>query len=82
MLFQIPSTTSVSGLLNAILVARFPDPVERAQQVQDLIMRQARPSLFPAGAYIYNQSANILTGANASWALIGTRNTLGLTSST
>ena len=28
--------------------------------------------------YIYNQSANILTGGNVNWALIGVRNTLAL----
>ncbi len=77
-LFQIPSTNSVSGLLDAILAARFPDPVERAQQAQDLIARQGLPETLPAGAFIYNQSANVLTGANASWALIGVRNTLAL----
>lgn len=77
-LLQIPATNSVTGLLNAILVARFPDPIERAEAVQDLVTRQALPQSLPAGAYIYNQSANILTGGNANWALIGTRNTLSL----
>jgi uncharacterized protein (PEP-CTERM system associated) len=77
-LLQIPATNSVTGLLNAILVARFPDPIERAGAVQDLVTRQGLPQSLPAGAYIYNQSANILTGGNANWALIGTRNTLSL----
>ena len=77
-LFQIPSTTSVSGLLNAILLGRFPDPVERSAAVQDLITRQGLPQSLPGGAYIYNQSANVLTGGNANWALIGVRNTLSL----
>ncbi len=30
-LLQIPPTNSVSGMLDAILVARFPDPIERAE---------------------------------------------------
>ena len=77
-LLQIPSTNSVSALLDAILVARFPDPLERSQAAQELIARQGLPESLPAGAYIYNQSANILTGANVGWALIGTRNTLAL----
>jgi uncharacterized protein (PEP-CTERM system associated) len=77
-LFQIPATSNVSGLLDAILVARFPNPVDRANQIQDLINRQGLPQSLPAGAYIYNQSANILTGGNANWALIGVRNTLAL----
>jgi uncharacterized protein (PEP-CTERM system associated) len=76
LLFQIPATNSVSGLLNAILVRRFPDPVERADAVADLVTRQGLPQSLPAGAYIYSQSANILTGGNANWALVGVRNTL------
>lgn len=77
-LLQIPSTGNVSGMLDAILIARFPDPILRSQQVQDLINRQALPNSLPAGTTIYNQSANILTGANASLGLIGVRNTLVL----
>ena len=77
-LLQIPPTGSVAGLLNAILVARFPDPTVRQQQVLDLINRQALPEALPAGAYIYNQSANILTGGNVNFALLGVRNTLAL----
>lgn len=77
-LFQIPSTNTVAGLLDAILVARFPDPVERAKQAQDLITRQGLPASLPKGAYVFNQSANILTGFSATWALIGVRNTLAL----
>jgi uncharacterized protein (PEP-CTERM system associated) len=77
-LFQIPATNNVSGLLDAILVARFPDPVERAGQVQDLITRQGLPPTLPGGANIFNQSINILTGGQANWALIGVRNTLAL----
>ena len=75
-LLQIPSTTNVPGLLDAILTARFPDPVERAQQVSDLMARQGLPDSLPAGSVIYNLSPNILTGANASFGLIGVRNTL------
>lgn len=77
-LLQIPPTGSVSALLDAILVARFPDPLERAQAAEELKARQGLPESLPAGTYIYNQSANILTGGNVNWALIGVRNTLAL----
>ena len=77
-LLQIPPTGSVAGLLDAILVARFPDPIERQQQAQDLINRQGLPEALPAGAYIYNQSANILTGGNVHFGLLGVRDTLAL----
>lgn len=78
LLMQLPSTTSTAALLDAILVARFPDPLTRQQQVADLIQRQALPDSLPAGAFIYNQSANIYTGSNLNFALIGVRNTLAL----
>ena len=50
LILQLPATGNVSGLLDAILTARFPDPVERAQQVQDLIDRQAFHRRFRAGS--------------------------------
>ena len=36
------------------------------------------PEALPAGAYIYNQSANILTGGNVNFGLLGVRDTLAL----
>ena len=77
-LLELPASGNVSSLLNAILIARFPDPVERAQQVQDLIARQALPSSLPGAVNIYSRSANILTSGSGSFALIGVRNTLAL----
>ena len=77
-LLQIPATNSVAGILNGILVLRFPDPIERAKAIQDLIVRQGLPQSLPAGAYVYNQSANILTGDTINWVLTGVRHTLGL----
>ena len=76
LLLQIPATSNVSSLLNAILLGRFPDPIERAQQVQELINRQSLPQSLPAGTNIYSQNANVLTSATANFALIGVRNTL------
>lgn len=78
LLLTIPATGNVSGLLNAILIARFPDPIERERQVQELINRQGLPSALPGGTNIYSQSANVLTNASGTAALIGVRNTLAL----
>ena len=78
LILQLPATGNVSGLLDAILTARFPDPVERAQQVQDLIERQALPSELPGGVNIYSKNANVYTSGSGTFALIGARNTLAL----
>ena len=78
LILQLPATGNVSGLLDAILTARFPDPVERAQQVQDLINRQSLPSELPGGVNIYSRNANVYTSGSGTFALIGARNTLAL----
>ncbi len=79
LILQLPSTGNVSGLVNAILVARFPDPVERARQVQDLIDRQALPASLPSGINIFSQGVNIVTSGTGTLAWMGVRNTLALT---
>jgi uncharacterized protein (PEP-CTERM system associated) len=53
--------------------------VERAEQVRDLITRQALPSSLPGGVNIYSRSANVLTSGSGSLALIGVRNTVAVT---
>ena len=78
LLMELPATGNVSGLLDAILTARFPDPVERAQQVQDLIERQGLPSSLPGGVNIFSRNANVFTSVSGTFALIGVRNTLAL----
>lgn len=79
LVLRLPATGSVSNLLNAILIARFPDPIERAQQVQDLIDRQSLPASLPGSVNIFSRSANVVTEGGGSIALIGVRNTLALT---
>ncbi len=79
LILQLPATGNVSSLLNAILIARFPDPVERAQQVRNLIASQGLPSSLPGGVNIFSRSVNVLTSGSGSLALIGVRNTLALT---
>jgi uncharacterized protein (PEP-CTERM system associated) len=75
-LLSLPQTGNVSGMLDAILISRYPDPIERSRQVQDLIARQGLPQSIPGGANIYTESANIVTSGTADLALIGVRNTL------
>lgn len=79
LLFELPTGGDVSNLLNAILIARFPDPIERASQVQDLVTRQGLPGSLPGGVNIYSQSVNVVSDASGTVAMIGARNTLALT---
>jgi uncharacterized protein (PEP-CTERM system associated) len=76
LLLTVPQTGNLAGLLDSILISRFPDPVERSRQVQDLIARQGLPESIPTSVNIYSQSPNIVTTGTANIALTGVRNTL------
>jgi len=78
LLLRVPQTGNLSGLLDSILISRFPDPVERSRQVQDLIARQGLPESIPTSVNIYSQSPNVVTTGSADLALNGVRNTLVL----
>ena len=79
LILQLPATGNVSSLVNAILVARFPDPIERTRQAQDLINRQALPESLPNGINIFSRGINVVTSGSGTMAWIGARNTLALT---
>jgi len=78
-LFTLPATDDVVGLLDAAFTTRFPDPVERARIVQDLIARQGLPSALGAPLAIYAQRISLINSRSASVVLLGVRNSLGLT---
>lgn len=78
-LFTLPATDNVAGLLDAAFTTRFPDPVERARIVQDLIARQGLPSALGAPLSIYAQRISLINSRSASVVLLGVRNSLGLT---
>lgn len=77
--FTLPATDNVVGLLDAAFTTRFPDPVERARIVQDLIARQGLPSALGAPLAIYAQRISLINSRSASVVLLGVRNSLGLT---
>jgi uncharacterized protein (PEP-CTERM system associated) len=77
-LFDLPATDNVAALLDAAFTTRFPDPVERARVVADLIARQGLPAGSLRPVNIYAQRLSIVTQRSASVVLIGVRNTLSL----
>ncbi|HEX6707556.1 MAG TPA: TIGR03016 family PEP-CTERM system-associated outer membrane protein [Albitalea sp.] len=77
-LFDLPATNNVAALLDAAFTTRFPDPVERARVVQDLIARQGLPGATTHPTNIYTQRLSIVTLRSVSVALIGVRNTISL----
>jgi len=77
-LFDLPATNNVAALLDAIFTTRFPDPAERARQVQDFIAQQGLPSALVKPTTLVSQRLSIVNSASASLTLIGSRNSLAI----
>lgn len=75
-LARLPPTDNVAGLLDAILTTRFPDPVERARQVQELIARQGLPASLAGPVAIVGPRLSISNTTSATVTLLGARNSL------
>ncbi len=76
--FEMAPVDNVTALLDAMLISRFPDPVERAKIVQDMIARTGLPTQTLQPITLFTQRVSIVTTRSASVALLGVRNTLTL----
>ncbi len=81
-LLSLPSGGHVALLLDAMLTTRFPDPIERARQVQDLIRQQGLPATLGAPLTIYTPDAFISTERSLSLGLMGRHSTVTCTGGT
>ncbi len=77
-LFQLPATGNVAALLDGLFAARYPDPAERARQVQLFIAQQGLPESTQQPTNLLSQRLSLVTAGNASVALNGARNSLVL----
>jgi uncharacterized protein (PEP-CTERM system associated) len=75
-LFDLPASDNVAGLLDAMLTSRFPDPVQRAKAVQDMIAQQGLATQTLQPVTLYSQRLSVVTSRTASLVLNGVRNTL------
>jgi uncharacterized protein (PEP-CTERM system associated) len=80
-LFSLGPTDDVAGLLNQIYTTRFPDPIERSRQVQEIIARAGLPSSLTQTMTVYSQRISLESVASFRVAYIGTRNSLALSAS-
>jgi uncharacterized protein (PEP-CTERM system associated) len=75
-LLDLPATQNVPALLDAIFSARFPDPIERARIVNDLIAQRGLPTSTLQPISLQAQRLSVLQQTTTSVAIIGVRNTL------
>ncbi|GIK85325.1 MAG: hypothetical protein BroJett026_08060 [Betaproteobacteria bacterium] len=78
LLAQVPEGTFVPGLLNELLVARIPDPQERAQFIVDYMSSRGLPLVLNAPLELYTTRITVIERAVASVGLLGVRNSLFL----
>jgi uncharacterized protein (PEP-CTERM system associated) len=75
-LLDLPPTDNVAALLDAILTTRFPDPIDRARIVNDLITQGHLPSSSLQPITLQAQRLSVVQQTNASVAVLGVRNSL------
>lgn len=75
----IPAGTTVTQFLNAAFTTRIPDPVARAQAVEEFLARTGLPPTLAAPVNFYATSITLQNVQNVSLVLIGVRNSLTFT---
>ncbi len=77
--FTIPAGVSVAQSVDAAFTTRIPDPVERAQAVQQFLLATGLPPVLTSPLNFYTQRILLQQGANATLSLIGARNAVAWT---
>jgi uncharacterized protein (PEP-CTERM system associated) len=78
-LFDLPPTNDVAALLDQLYTTRFPDPVERSRQVQEVIARGGLPASLSQATTVYSQRISLESMGRLRIAYVGTRNSVALT---
>jgi len=77
-LLDLPPTDNVAALLDQLYTTRFPDPIERSRQVQEVIARGGLPASLTQATTVYSQRISLQTYGSLRVAYVGTRNSLAL----
>jgi uncharacterized protein (PEP-CTERM system associated) len=75
-LFTLPATNNVASLLEQLLTTQYPDPVARAQAVQNLMASQGLPGTLAGPAGVFAPNAFLMQSAQASVVVMGIRSSI------
>jgi uncharacterized protein (PEP-CTERM system associated) len=78
-LASLPAGSSIVALLNQLLLASIPDPVQRQAYIDQLISSGSVPQLTSGAVNLFTQQVLLQEQASASVGLIGARNTVYFT---
>jgi uncharacterized protein (PEP-CTERM system associated) len=77
--FDLPASNNVAALLDALFTSRFPDPIERARIVDEVISRRGLPASTLAPISVRAQRLSLVNVVSVGATLIGSRNSLSFT---
>jgi uncharacterized protein (PEP-CTERM system associated) len=77
-LLTLPAGSNVAAVLDALLTTRYPDPILRAQAVQEIIAQQRLPAALSGATPLYTNGVNLVTTLNGTVTLLGVRSALAL----
>ena len=77
---ELPASANVAALLDALFTTRFPNPVERARQVQEFMAQQGLPASTTRPTNLFSQRLSLASTARGTVAFTGARSSalLGL----
>jgi uncharacterized protein (PEP-CTERM system associated) len=78
-LFAAPAGGDVGALVNAAFTTRIPDPVQRAQAVQDFLRTSGLPATLQAPLNYYVQQVILYEQVSATFTWLGVRNSTAFT---
>jgi uncharacterized protein (PEP-CTERM system associated) len=78
-LFAAPAGGDVTALLNAAFTTRIPDPVQRAQAVQQFLATSGLPATLQSPVNYYIQQVLLYEQQSATFTLLGVRNSTAFT---
>lgn len=70
---------NTAALLDAIFTASIPDPAQRAAAVQQFMRTAGAPAFLPGPAAFFTQRVFLREGVDASFAILGSRNSIAFT---
>lgn len=77
-LAQLPASTNVTALLDAMFTTRFPDPIERARVVREYMGRQGLPAALAEARTLTSQRLSLVTSRGLRTAWNGPTGTIAL----
>lgn len=78
-LFAAPAGGDIAALLNATFMTRIPDPVQRAQAVQQFLATSGLPATLVTPLNYYIQQVILYEQVSATFTLVGVRNSTAFT---